>query len=1100
MKKFERGVLLFLILVLMLSSGSSYLALNQASKSKNNKDDQKMTVALVNEDQGAKFNGDNYEFGNEFIKSIEKDSQHDWYVVSRGVAENGLKRNVYNMLIVIPNDFTQKALSIDSKSPEKVILNYKINASENSNMKAKAEKTASSILEEFNRRIIDVYFASVLGNLHDAQDNISTLVKKEQLYTNIYTHDIHRPLEGYASMFGAVQDKTNVSRDSFKGLQDILKEFESNEGEGVQTSKTYQSSFMDFTKMNAANTLVSKGFSDQLNDLDSKMNQSEVLQQLDYLISANKAINDQFHPKGDQTANILSESAAIQEYLSSTKEKLEKVNTELADKLASDMQKLVAEKLKKEIKHSSGEEQRVNLNHFFSRPDENVHNKIQKQMDKLPSLHREDLDGIGLKETTVTQLKNVIAVSHQYNKEFGYTPNREANRLPLSDQVKEIKNSLMTNGVTLKDSVILPENKKQGQEFTLSIPKEFSVAKVLLTLPNLPEMDYTEPFIKNKKIILPETDKGPFTVKLNVNLKETDAAIDVFQPITWNWEMEQKDVTNVDIPVSPVTGGGTSTPTEQKTKQLKELTSDLVKENKNDTNTEGQDNNDPMDEPEKFIENIKIINNYIKHQVMSPLVSDSTSALINAASDTVSDYQKLLMLYNVYFGIGMDQFNNPDLENQLTQTNLADMATVDSLYYLFNKEDIVDVLADYIAKQITEEIRQQTEDLKSKMDGYIQLVNGANQNSIQMAGMIKQTMEQAEILNTNLSGTLKDLAAWREASLKLQDKQSEILLDKNNEQTAILSLGGELNTLLAMSQSLADQSRNNLNTADHVFQTFDAIDQQAKVIQASGTTLVKQAGDLSENLTNKLLEDKNFAQNFEGVLANSRIGERPNESLLSFLSNPVQTKNTGVITAGDTFTPYFMVLICFIVALFTAYVISNNERKRLQQDSFAEERTLVSHNTLITMITVSIGLVEGIVIGVLSGYLLPIAEEKFMLWTGIITLIMLTMLLVAAYLLRQLKMVGMFILLVILSLYLFLTEALGLHFDQFSAAGKLREYSPLQYIEKLLMQFGSGTADYKIMIVSLLVLIVVSVVGHLFVLHRAPKIEEVPNEEISETL
>ncbi|MED4891039.1 MULTISPECIES: hypothetical protein [Heyndrickxia] len=84
------------------------------------------------------------------------------------------------MMIVIPSDFTKRALSIDSKNPQNIVLNYKVNASDSSALKAKAEKTAGSILEDFNRRIIDVYFASVLGNLHDAQDNVSVLVNEEK--------------------------------------------------------------------------------------------------------------------------------------------------------------------------------------------------------------------------------------------------------------------------------------------------------------------------------------------------------------------------------------------------------------------------------------------------------------------------------------------------------------------------------------------------------------------------------------------------------------------------------------------------------------------------------------------------------------------------------------------------------------------------------------------------------------------------------------------------------------------------------------------------------------------------------------------------------
>ena len=147
MKKLERGVLVFLVLILVLSAGISYLALHHAVKASKDYDLEKMDVAIVNEDQGSIFNGEEYEFGAEFIHNIEKDNSHNWYVVSRGVAESGLNEEQYNLMIVIPNDFTEKALSINTKVPEKVTLNYKINAAGNNDIKEKAEKTVRSILK-----------------------------------------------------------------------------------------------------------------------------------------------------------------------------------------------------------------------------------------------------------------------------------------------------------------------------------------------------------------------------------------------------------------------------------------------------------------------------------------------------------------------------------------------------------------------------------------------------------------------------------------------------------------------------------------------------------------------------------------------------------------------------------------------------------------------------------------------------------------------------------------------------------------------------------------------------------------------------------------
>ncbi|MGR5985689.1 type VII secretion protein EsaA [Bacillus cytotoxicus] len=100
-----------------------------------------MAVALVNEDEGTVFEGNKIAFGDQYINNINKDQNHQWYVVSRGVAESGLKNNNYNLMIVIPNDFSRKAVAINSESPEKLTLSYKVNAIGNKELKAEAEKT-----------------------------------------------------------------------------------------------------------------------------------------------------------------------------------------------------------------------------------------------------------------------------------------------------------------------------------------------------------------------------------------------------------------------------------------------------------------------------------------------------------------------------------------------------------------------------------------------------------------------------------------------------------------------------------------------------------------------------------------------------------------------------------------------------------------------------------------------------------------------------------------------------------------------------------------------------------------------------------------------
>src|SRR5690625_3547904 len=118
------------------------------------------------------------------------------------------QKTAYEMMIVIPNDFSDRALSMTDDHPEQVVLDYKINASDNDKVQAQAEDTASSILNDFNRRVIDVYFASVIGNLHDAQDNITELVEEEAEHTSTYNTSVNNTLSEYTDQFETVKDST----------------------------------------------------------------------------------------------------------------------------------------------------------------------------------------------------------------------------------------------------------------------------------------------------------------------------------------------------------------------------------------------------------------------------------------------------------------------------------------------------------------------------------------------------------------------------------------------------------------------------------------------------------------------------------------------------------------------------------------------------------------------------------------------------------------------------------------------------------------------------------------------------------------------------
>ena len=295
MKKRMIQLPILLAFVLILIIGLSFLSLDRTTTSaEKDTSRSKMSIAVVNEDEGADFDGELLDFGNAFVDGLNNYDEHEWFVVSRGTAESGLEDNTYDLMIVIPRDFTQKALSIHSENPEQVVLNYRINATDNETVRAQAEETASDILNDFNRRIIDVYFASILGNLQEAQDHVTQLVSEYENLAYTYHEQVNNPLSGYTNRFGQIQNNTAFSKDTFTGFENTLNTYEDLLVNQFDSFDDYQSNIAQVQEAQENNQAINENLNEQLGAFQSAMNEEGVTDNLQRLRSVNDYINAQF--------------------------------------------------------------------------------------------------------------------------------------------------------------------------------------------------------------------------------------------------------------------------------------------------------------------------------------------------------------------------------------------------------------------------------------------------------------------------------------------------------------------------------------------------------------------------------------------------------------------------------------------------------------------------------------------------------------------------------------------------------------------------------------------------------------------------------------
>lgn len=86
-----------------------------------------LPVAIVNNDEGAVFNGKNLNVGNEIINELKKSKAINWQFVDGWQGNYGLNEGKYYALIEIPSSFSKGLISLTTVSPNKPYITYRVN-------------------------------------------------------------------------------------------------------------------------------------------------------------------------------------------------------------------------------------------------------------------------------------------------------------------------------------------------------------------------------------------------------------------------------------------------------------------------------------------------------------------------------------------------------------------------------------------------------------------------------------------------------------------------------------------------------------------------------------------------------------------------------------------------------------------------------------------------------------------------------------------------------------------------------------------------------------------------------------------------------------
>ncbi|MFC4652347.1 type VII secretion protein EsaA [Lactococcus nasutitermitis] len=267
-----RIITITLLTVVLLALVGTFVFLSLRDNASSKGQNKKPTIALVNEDETASFNKQNYNFGKNFVNLVSNDSKYNWQVVPRAVANKAYDDKSVDAVIYIPQSFSKDILTLQDIDPTKAELDYKVANNQSALSNQMLQNKIVNILYDFNQNIVKMYYASVAGNVAQAQLNMNNVVGSQGSLLNQLSNTIYTPFQTTNQNYSTVIS----SADALKGVNSSWIEA--------------QNSFTTATVGLLKNT--SQTFNEQLPDLTTYFNTQKKIADIN-LQNANAGITDQ---------------------------------------------------------------------------------------------------------------------------------------------------------------------------------------------------------------------------------------------------------------------------------------------------------------------------------------------------------------------------------------------------------------------------------------------------------------------------------------------------------------------------------------------------------------------------------------------------------------------------------------------------------------------------------------------------------------------------------------------------------------------------------------------------------------------------------------
>ncbi|KAF5065525.1 ABC-2 family transporter protein [anaerobic digester metagenome] len=181
LKTIKNLPLLIVFLIVIISLPSLYILLTVPSVWDPYSQTSNIEVAVVNNDLGYTTNGTYYNVGNTLSDELKNNRNLSWQFVDKNTALSGVKNGKYYAALIIPSDFSENLLSIETTTPQRAKIGYIDNEKLSPIATRLTSAGADGVQNKINDEIIKTIDGIIFGKLSDtgklAKENKAQFLK-----------------------------------------------------------------------------------------------------------------------------------------------------------------------------------------------------------------------------------------------------------------------------------------------------------------------------------------------------------------------------------------------------------------------------------------------------------------------------------------------------------------------------------------------------------------------------------------------------------------------------------------------------------------------------------------------------------------------------------------------------------------------------------------------------------------------------------------------------------------------------------------------------------------------------------------------------------